>query len=222
MNPCYLGVTVCVQLALTKITRVKEDGMISFSCSQKFKAFLGFFAVTFHLQTQAGAAPARLPSFPQGNDAGEMANPSFSSAPQPRGPGASRSPNETLLPAGPTGAEEGVTAKDPRFESGAGNVSSQGVLPRGHLLPKRQVSVETTRFAPRLVYLNGINVSDLKDQTLANVNVRIDAQGNIHVTGEHYEVSQDTSFHPLLPTELPRVPKAMTQPLDLPQGIISK
>jgi hypothetical protein len=80
----------------------------------------------------------------------------------------------------------------------------------------------TTAFPPRIVFLNGANVSSLRGETLENVRVKIDEDGNIHITAPHYDVTTDTSFHPLLPTELPRLPKAKREPLDLPQGRYSK
>jgi hypothetical protein len=70
----------------------------------------------------------------------------------------------------------------------------------------------TTRFPPRFVYLNGKNISALKDEVLENVTVRIDSQGNINISAPHYEVQEQTSFHPLLPSELPKFPKRRLQP----------
>lgn len=49
----------------------------------------------------------------------------------------------------------------------------------------------------RSVYLNGIDISSAKNQALSQVNVRIDAQGNIYIEAPQYEVQQETSFVPL-------------------------
>ena len=80
----------------------------------------------------------------------------------------------------------------------------------------------TTRYPPRLIQLNGVDISAVRGETLENVTVRIDDAGNLELRAPHYDVGTDTSFHPLLPTELPRVPKGRTAPLDLPQGSFSK
>jgi hypothetical protein len=81
---------------------------------------------------------------------------------------------------------------------------------------------EVTSHPPRTITLNGVDVNALRGETLENVTVRIDEQGNVAIMAPHYEVSTDATFHPLLPTELPRVPKARTAPRDLPQGRFSK
>jgi hypothetical protein len=53
------------------------------------------------------------------------------------------------------------------------------------------------------VYLNGTNIVGLRNQTLKGVTVRFDDHGNILIDAPHYEVKLDTSFHPLLPGEIP-------------------
>lgn len=83
-------------------------------------------------------------------------------------------------------------------------------------------SYETTRMPARLIYLNGKNVSSLKNQELENVYVKIDEYGNVHMTAPQYEVATDSSYHPLLPSELPRFPKDKIQIENLPQGVFSK
>lgn len=93
----------------------------------------------------------------------------------------------------------------------------QGMAPQ-----RQQPSYETTRFPTRLVYLNGQNITATKNQTLENVSVRIDEMGNIHLTAPHYEIATDSSYHPLLPSELPRFPKDQIRIDGLPQGVFSK
>jgi hypothetical protein len=80
----------------------------------------------------------------------------------------------------------------------------------------------TTQYPPRSIMLNGVDISAVRGETLENVTVRIDETGNLELRAPHYEVGADTSFHPLLPTELPRVPKGRTEPLNLPKGTFSK
>lgn len=65
----------------------------------------------------------------------------------------------------------------------------------------------TTDFPARMIYLNGKNISTVREQQLDGVSVRIDAQGNIHISAPHYEVQESTHYRPLLPQELPRVSK---------------
>lgn len=62
------------------------------------------------------------------------------------------------------------------------------------------------------VYLNGVNIVGLRSQTLRGVTVRFDEHGNILIDAPHYDVQLDTSFHPLLPSEVPGRPKE-TAPL---------
>jgi hypothetical protein len=73
-----------------------------------------------------------------------------------------------------------------------------------------------------MVFLNGTNINGVRNQDLSNVNIRIDEAGNFHITAPQYDVQQDSSYHPLMPSELPRFPKRQTGPVDLPQGRFSK
>ena len=57
------------------------------------------------------------------------------------------------------------------------------------------------------VYLNGENIVGLRNQSLEGVNVRFDAQGNVYIEAPHYEIHHDTSYHPLLPEEVPQFQK---------------
>jgi hypothetical protein len=65
----------------------------------------------------------------------------------------------------------------------------------------------TTDFPARMIYLNGRNISSVRDQQLEGVNVRIDAHGNVYISAPHYEVQESTHYRPLLPNEVPRVSK---------------
>lgn len=95
-------------------------------------------------------------------------------------------------------------------------------LGQGVAQQRMQPAYETTRFPSRMVYLNGQNITATKNQTLDNVTVRIDEMGNIHLTAPHYEIATDSSYHPLLPSELPRFPKDHIRIDGLPQGVFSK
>jgi nucleoid-associated protein YgaU len=79
-----------------------------------------------------------------------------------------------------------------------------------HTEPVRKPQWQSPRasaYAVRKVFLNGTNISSLRGETLDNVQVRIDEQGDIHLLAPHYEVSEESSYHPLLPRELPRYSK---------------
>jgi hypothetical protein len=73
-----------------------------------------------------------------------------------------------------------------------------------------------------MIFLNGTNINGVRNQDLTNVSIRIDEAGNFHITAPQYDVQQDSSYHPLMPSELPRFPKRQTGPVDLPQGRFSK
>lgn len=49
----------------------------------------------------------------------------------------------------------------------------------------------------RNVNLNGIDISSARNQSLENVNIRIDALGNIYIEAPHYTVHQENTFLPL-------------------------
>lgn len=89
-------------------------------------------------------------------------------------------------------------------------------------LARKDLNFETTQFPARTLTLNGVNISGLRSQEFENVEVRIDANGNVELRAPHYEVRQDASYHPLFPGELPRLPKERTRPMDLPEGRYSK
>lgn len=49
----------------------------------------------------------------------------------------------------------------------------------------------------RALFLNGIDISSAKHQTLENVTVKIDGQGHIYIVAPHYEVNQESTYIPL-------------------------
>jgi hypothetical protein len=49
----------------------------------------------------------------------------------------------------------------------------------------------------RAVYLNGVDISSAKSQSLEQVNVRIDAKGHLYIEAPQYEVLQESTFVPL-------------------------
>jgi len=87
-------------------------------------------------------------------------------------------------------------------------------------LPQNEPKItkyETTRFPTRLIFLNGMNISDTTNQKLENVSIYIDKSGNILITGAHYQVSVQESYHPMLQSETPQVSKELTTPPLSPQ-----
>jgi hypothetical protein len=85
-------------------------------------------------------------------------------------------------------------------------------------------SIESlTVLAPmRKITLNGVNISSLRNEELKGVRVKIDAEGNIDLIAPHYEVSSQSSFHPLFPSEMPKFQKEKVPTSALPQGTFSK
>ena len=49
----------------------------------------------------------------------------------------------------------------------------------------------------RGIFLNGIDISSAKHQTLENVTLRIDGQGHIYIEAPHYEVNEESTYIPL-------------------------
>ena len=76
---------------------------------------------------------------------------------------------------------------------------------------KPNVGELSTDFPARMIYLNGRNISSVREQQLEGVNVRIDANGNLHISAPHYEVQESTHYRPLLPRDVPRVSKPAPQ-----------
>lgn len=83
----------------------------------------------------------------------------------------------------------------------------------------------------RVIYLNGADISSAKNQSLEQVNVRIDARGNVYIEAPQYEVQQESTFvplsrqtppHPNLPVH--RTPGALPNEVEMPaskQGLAS-
>jgi hypothetical protein len=83
--------------------------------------------------------------------------------------------------------------------------SSQLPLPSSSLVPgpSSQLPARVYKNVPvQGVYLNGVNVVGLRNQTLRGVAVRFDEHGNILIDAPQYDVQLDSSFHPLLPDEI--------------------
>ncbi len=87
---------------------------------------------------------------------------------------------------------------------------------------KRPAPWNTTQSPSRMVFLNGVNIGNVRDQELQNVTVRIDDAGNVNIVAPQYDVSRESSYHPLLPAELPRFPKSQAQHPGIPEGRYSK
>jgi len=75
----------------------------------------------------------------------------------------------------------------------------------------------------RIIYLNGVDISAAKNQTLEQVNVRIDSQGNVYVEAPQYEVQHESTFvplsrqmppHPNLPQH--KAPGPMSRQVEIP------
>lgn len=83
--------------------------------------------------------------------------------------------------------------------------SAEFIQPRKFSKP--DAGAPTTDFPARMVYLNGRNVSSVREQQLESVNVNIDANGNIHIMAPHYEVQESTHYRPLFAKDLPKFNK---------------
>ncbi len=87
----------------------------------------------------------------------------------------------------------------------------------------RKTLYGTTNFMGKIIYLNGENISAVRDQELDNVHVRIDKAGNIFIDAPQYEVTTQDSYHPLLQQELPRFHKEQNyNQAPLPKATYSK
>lgn len=49
----------------------------------------------------------------------------------------------------------------------------------------------------RSIFLNGVDISSTKNQSMQQVNISIDSQGNIYIEAPHYEAQQESTFVPL-------------------------
>ncbi|WP_186648029.1 hypothetical protein [Fluviispira vulneris] len=95
------------------------------------------------------------------------------------------------------------------------------IQPSGNTISKR-MPYESTYMSGRIIFLNGVNISTVRNQDLENVTVRIDKNGNINIEAPQYEVGVEQSYHPMMPGELPKFPKAEFPDLPVPKGTYSK
>lgn len=59
----------------------------------------------------------------------------------------------------------------------------------------------------RSIFLNGVDISNARNQSLEGVDIRIDSEGNIFIIGNHYEIHQQQPLPPLVPkANLPSTP----------------
>lgn len=92
----------------------------------------------------------------------------------------------------------------------------------GYRRSKPQMSELTTDFPARMIYLNGKNISTVRDQKMEGVTVRIDANGNVHISAPHYEVQESTHYRPLLPRDVPRVSKPAAAAEEAPPLLLGR
>ncbi|WP_130611592.1 hypothetical protein [Fluviispira sanaruensis] len=95
------------------------------------------------------------------------------------------------------------------------------IQPSGNTISKR-MPYESTYMSGRIIFLNGVNISSVRNQDLENVTVRIDKNGNIQIEAPQYEVGVEQSYHPMMPGELPKFPKNEFPDLPVPKGTYSK
>ncbi|KAB8028585.1 hypothetical protein [Fluviispira multicolorata] len=86
----------------------------------------------------------------------------------------------------------------------------------------KRMPYDSTYMSGRIIFLNGVNISSVKNQDLENVTVRIDKNGNINIEAPQYEVGVEQSYHPMMPNELPKFPKNEFSELPVPKGKYSK
>jgi hypothetical protein len=98
----------------------------------------------------------------------------------------------------------------------------QGIAIQPIPMAPKKLPYDTTYMTGRIIFLNGVNISSVKNQELENVNLHIDSNGNIYIDAPHYEIGVEQSYHPLMPNELPKFPKAEFREAPIPKGIYSK
>jgi hypothetical protein len=59
------------------------------------------------------------------------------------------------------------------------------------------VSFISSSLWAKSIFLNGVDVSSAKNQSLKNVNVRISESGDIYIDAPHYEAKEEKTFLPL-------------------------
>jgi len=55
----------------------------------------------------------------------------------------------------------------------------------------------TAQTENRRIYLNGVDISSAKHQSLKQVDLRIDGQGNLFIEAPHYDVTEESTYIPL-------------------------
>ncbi len=98
----------------------------------------------------------------------------------------------------------------------------QGTAIQPILVAPKKLPYDTTYMTGRVIYLNGVNISSVKNQELENVNIHIDNNGNIYIDAPHYEIGVEQSYHPLMPSELPKFQKGEFREAPVPKGVFSK
>jgi hypothetical protein len=98
----------------------------------------------------------------------------------------------------------------------------QGIAVQPIPVAPKKLPYDSTYMTGRVIYLNGVNISSVKNQELENVNIHIDNNGNIYIDAPHYEIGVEQSYHPLMPTELPKFPRGEFREAPVPKGIYSK
>lgn len=51
--------------------------------------------------------------------------------------------------------------------------------------------------ATRSIFLNGVDASNVRNQSLKGVDIRIDQDGHVHIEAPHYEIQEQTTYVPL-------------------------
>ena len=98
----------------------------------------------------------------------------------------------------------------------------QGIAVQPIPMAPKKLPYDTTYMTGRVIYLNGVNISSVKNQELENVNIHIDNNGNVYIDAPHYEIGVEQSYHPLMPSELPKFPKTEFRESPVPKGVYSK
>lgn len=72
----------------------------------------------------------------------------------------------------------------------------------------------------RSIFLNGVDISNARNQSLEGVDIRIDAEGNVFIIGNHYEIYQQQPVAPLVPhVESPGTPQRSGSTPKLPPSL---
>lgn len=103
----------------------------------------------------------------------------------------------------------------PAGSARGGGLSSS---PDAHGLRSAEMAPPVLKNIPvQSVFLNGEGVIGLRNQVLKGVDIRFDGQGNIFIDAPHYQIQYDTTYHPILPEELPSLQKERAlPPADVP------